>query len=268
MNHEKTVFFARNLADAVSHLNSVHNLEITAGCTLSRGLPQVSLNVRNIPELNIIDRKEHFIEIGSAVSLAKIISIGQKRLPQVFYEAIQTTATPFVRNIATIGGNICAVSCKEGALSMPRSLYAALSALDARLEFANFKNNVTIHLTKFEKVPEKSVLTTVKIPLEEWDISVFFRIGPMPFFNEKNAFFVFLAKTHKNIISDTRIVYSGLAHHRINEHENLVLGIKLPLTTQHLQNILEHLNTENIFENPVQEAQYRNLFIGALEKLR
>jgi 4-hydroxybenzoyl-CoA reductase subunit beta len=93
-----------------------HNVRIVAGGTdlipsMRQKLfePQYVLDIRHIAELKgIRERKESGVEIGALTSLTTIehSELLRRRYP-VLSEAAATVASPLLRNMGTIGGNIC-----------------------------------------------------------------------------------------------------------------------------------------------------------------
>jgi CO/xanthine dehydrogenase FAD-binding subunit len=239
---EKTVFFSRNLPDALSYLHSTQEFRVMAGCTQESNLPPHSLCVRpaSDDELTLIDRHERYIEFGSAVTLSTILSTTKRRLPPVFFEAVESIAVPFVRNLATVGGNICAAG-------RPRTLFPVLLALDARLEFHRQNETLFIPIGKFAGVPPGMILTKIRVPLFDWEVNIFRRLGPPRIFTENSASFVFLAMTENGILSDLRVAYSGDTSYRNRELENRLIGIRLPLSKKTIFSLLDE--TSALFEN-------------------
>jgi CO/xanthine dehydrogenase FAD-binding subunit len=230
----KTVFFARNLPDAIMQLQTTAGLKVMAGCTLSKTLPPSSLCLRpgSIADLAIIEPHERYMECGSGVTLSSILAAAKRRLPSAFFEAVESIATPFVRNLATIGGNVCAQGHR-------RTLFPVLLALDARLEFRSQNEIRLTPIGKFQGVPSRSILTKIRVPVDEWDISVFKRLGPSRVFNEESGGFVFLAMTEKGILSDLRIAFSRETAYRSRELENRLIGMRLPLSQKTIYSLLD-----------------------------
>ena len=172
-------FFVSNLNEALQQLKNIPSLTVLAGCTScghSFGgtkirLPPAVLFVKHIPELQTIDRKERFIGIGSAVSLNRILELGQKYIPSFLYDAVLSIASYNIRNLATIGGNICGTKHKM-------TLYAPLLALDALLEFKSAAETLQIPVSKFESVSQGFLLSKVLIPVQDWSAASFQRLGP------------------------------------------------------------------------------------------
>ena len=206
------------------------------------------------------------LDFGSAVTLSEIEDLGEANLPATMYEAITTIATPNVRNIATIGGNICLKDFYG-------TIFASLLALDARLEFQNSEEAVFKNLTRFDKIPKETLLTRIRLPIEEWEMVIFRRVGPQNMLNELSASFVFLANSLKNQVSDLRIAFAGSFKFRDIELENKLIGAHLPLSEATISSFLSDAqssfdkttNGEKI--NPILRQQFCNLLKYSLEQL-
>ena len=70
--------------------------------------PEYVLDIRHLAGLRDIRQTEHGVEIGALVSLTAIeqSALLRRRYP-VLTEAAATVASPLLRNMGTIGGNIC-----------------------------------------------------------------------------------------------------------------------------------------------------------------
>ncbi|RJX28501.1 MAG: xanthine dehydrogenase family protein subunit M [Dethiobacter sp.] len=70
--------------------------------------PETIINIKTIPGLNTIEEDEGGISIGALTTLVDIIRspLIEKYCP-LLKEAAGTVASPQIRNIATIGGNLC-----------------------------------------------------------------------------------------------------------------------------------------------------------------
>lgn len=234
----KDVYFGTSLDEVLYQLRNRSNLRICGGCTYLKELPPVSMIIRNIKEFNLIEKRERYIEIGSGVTLAAIMELGEKHIPHVFYQALSSIATPLVRNIATLGGNICIEP-------LCGTLFAPLLAMDAKLEFRINSEILSLPMTQFSafaagsQVPAGSVLTKVRVPLDDWELSLFRRIGPSWTLNENCASYAFLASIQKETLMNLRIAFCGAVRLRSRELENKLIGTKLPLSTREIQDMLE-----------------------------
>jgi 4-hydroxybenzoyl-CoA reductase subunit beta len=106
----------RTLDEALSLLaNYAPDIQVIAGGTdlipsMRQGLfaPQHLLDIRGISELRGIHVRDGVVEIGALTSLTAIEdSAFIRRDYRVLHEAAATVASPILRNMGTIGGNIC-----------------------------------------------------------------------------------------------------------------------------------------------------------------
>jgi 4-hydroxybenzoyl-CoA reductase subunit beta len=105
----------RNLPEATAFLREHEHTRVLAGGTdllpsMRQKLfePEHVLDIRRIPELKGIRETEQGIEIGALTTLTEIEhSDVLRRDYPVLVEAAKTVASPVLRNMGTIGGNIC-----------------------------------------------------------------------------------------------------------------------------------------------------------------
>lgn len=266
-SNKNTVYIANNLSDVLFHLKTVPNLSILGGCTSVSEWPASSLVIRNIDEFKQINLHEHYAEFGAEVTLSQIHALGRKRIPSVLYEAIDTIANPFVRNLATLGGNICDQKRYH-------TLFSPLLALDAQLEIYSLTDAQYIPFSKFVRVPDKCILTRVRVPLTDWEVAVFKRLGPEHSLSEESAAFTFLATTQKGILSDLRIAFVSSIVLRSRELENALIGSRLPLTDKAVDAVAERADAmydeamgDTAKRNPMQKDQFLNLLRTSLNQL-
>lgn len=261
-----SIFTAKTVNDILYHLKTVSNLQVIGGATYIGDLPEKALTVRNVPELKIIDKHERYTDFGPAVTLNSIAHIGKTYVPSVLYEAICQTANHSIRNMATIGGNIMAHD--------PRlSLVAPLIALGTTLRFKTLKNSEIIPLSKFTSIPEDSVLTSIRVPTEDWNVAIFRRLGSSRMISDNSASFCFLAMTEKNILIDLRICFSGPFIFQSQELETKYLGTRLPLSKSTIEDFLSI--AEKDFDEYVRDKenaamlkrQFLNLVASSLHEL-
>lgn len=285
-NEQIKIKYAEDIAEALYHLRTIENLSITAGCTgvnyssspAFLSYPDSILNVRRIVEFRQVDKTERTIEFGAGVTLSQIENLPQK-FPKVLYDAVCTIGNRQVRNIATIGGNVCTQPMKM-------TTFAPLLALDAKLvlrsgterihidkHYSPTETQIILPLSKFDAVPAGYFLTSIRVPLEEWNISIFKRTGPKNEINNFSASFVFLSNTQKNFISDLRLAFSGVFSFRNREFESSLIGNKLPFSAKTVQSFTEKAAIyfdEDIKKDtydPILRAQFINLVRESLETL-
>ncbi|MBO7123356.1 MAG: FAD binding domain-containing protein [Treponema sp.] len=250
MQNNKTLFLAKNVSEILYQIKNVSGLEIVGGCTSISDLPEKALSVRDVAELKMINHHERYIDFGPAVTLNQILELDKERVPQILSEAAKSVANHFVRNMATLGGNIC--GSVKNPKAIKRSLYAPLLALGASLKFRNTENqmSVTVPFSKFTSVQPKQLLVNIHIPAEDWDVSVYRRSGPTAKLTEDSSAFCFLARTDQGVLSTVKIVFSGSIVFQDSELESKLLGVKLPLNQKAIQDYLAAAQTafEKSFE--------------------
>lgn len=233
----KVILYANNISELLYQLKNNPGLKVIGGCTRLSELPDKAISTFQIDELSQIVRHERFIEVGPGTPLSAILQIGQNHIPQIIHEALLTIATPIILNTATIGGNICEQNHKL-------TLYAPLLALDTKLEFKSQNDTISESLMNFKEVPKGYILSNIKIPYVDSDISIFRRIGPAHTITQHSASFAFLASTEKNTLVNVRLAFAGPFAFRSKSLESNLAGIRLPLTQKDISHILELIKQE------------------------
>ena len=226
----KSILFAKNISELFFQLKSNKELTVVGGCTQIDDLPEKSISTHGIAELSQITRHERFLDAGPGATLAQILAIGQNHLPGVLYDALLSIANPIIRNMATIGGNICI----EG---HQHTLFAPLLALDTKLELKSQTETRLEPLQNFKKVPDGFILSNIRIPLLFPEVSIFRRIGPEHTVTQHSASFVFLGDTERNSLVDVRLAFAGPFVFRSRTLENAIIGHRLPLTKKDIDEI-------------------------------
>ena len=191
MPSSKTFFYAKNLSDVFYQMKNISELNIVGGCTsfVGKELPEKALSVRDIAELKVIDKHERYIDLGSALSLSEIEDLGEANLPKIFYEAITTIANRNIRNIATVGGNVCG-------RDFYNTLYAPLLVNELSASFAflakSQKNQISdLRIAfagsfKFRDIDLENKLIGAHLPLSATAISNFM-LEAEDFFNQATS---------------------------------------------------------------------------------
>ena len=260
------IYYARNINELLYQMKNNSGLQVVGGCTRISEAPEKAISTFGIEELCQIVRHERYIEAGPGTSLSAMLQIGQNHLPQVLFEALSCTANPIIRNTATIGGNICEQNHKL-------TLYAPLLALDTKLEFKNQNETVSESLINFKEVPKGYILSNIKIPVVDSDISIFRRIGPEHNITQQSASFAFIVSTEKNSIINFRLAFAGPFVFRSKFFENTLLGRRLPLSQKEISEIMELVKSEfqkasvNQMISDVVTQQFFNLTRYSFEQL-
>lgn len=219
----KTILYANTTSDLIKILNNNPGTKVVGGCTRIETLPEKFISTHGIKDLSHISRHERYIDVGPGTTLSDLLAVGQSHLPAILFEALNCIANPIIRNTATIGGNICSENHKL-------TLFAPLMALDAKLEFKNLTETRTENIRNFKSVPEGFILSNIRIPLVDAELSIFRRIGSEHTITHQSASFAFLADTEKNSLLNIHLAFAGPFTFHSKEFENMMSGRRLPLT--------------------------------------
>jgi CO/xanthine dehydrogenase FAD-binding subunit len=214
-------------------------------------LPPHILSLEKLEELRRVSRTERYLEFGAMTGLNEILNLG-KSVPEALRLAIGGIANPRVRAIATIGGNVC----------YPRGLgnaAAPLIALEARYELRSESQSRWLSASRFSQpgdppaqwpaaIGPGELLTRIRIPLEQWDYSVYRKFGTEEQAASGGAapgsgVAIFLARMLKNTLTDMRLVCAGETVLRDKNSETVLTGKSLPLERRDALHYVERWET-------------------------
>lgn len=170
------------------------------------------IDIKNIDELKGIRKREDKIEIGSLTTFTEIIEsdILKKHSPLII-DAAKKIGSPQIRNLATIGGNICNAS--PAGDSIP-----PLFCLDAQLILESSLGTRVVNIEDFFLGPGKTVIKEdeilVKIiinKMKEDEFGFFNKLG------QRNALTISIAsscvmiKKHNGKLEDIKIALGSVA---------------------------------------------------------
>ena len=175
---------AKNIDDALE-LKLKHNAIIFAGGTdlmvehlrgsnLIAKFERPVLFINEISELKGIKEDENNIIIGALTTFDEIIK--SPITPQVLKDSALGIAGPPIRNIATIGGNICNAS--PSADSLP-SLYAMDAVLILKTKDSQREVKIKDFIIGVSKttIKDDEILTHIMIPKKNYEYSFYKKIG-------------------------------------------------------------------------------------------
>jgi CO/xanthine dehydrogenase FAD-binding subunit len=198
-------------------------------------LPSIILSLEKLEDMRRISRSERYMEIGAMAKLSRILALG-KIVPATLRHCLESIAGPQLRNMATIGGNLCfSGGCLDTAV--------ALMALDAQYELRSAQSSRWIAASRFTSAPGQTVLkpqellTRIRVPLEDWDYAIYKKFEGQAGHSKA---IVFLARTQKNVLSDIRIVCKTDTPWRNKESESLLAGKHLPLSHRIAADFIEN----------------------------
>lgn len=123
--------------------------------------PQKLVDLSQLNELQGISEKEDFIEIGASTKLKEIMDC--EILPECLRKGAGWVGSPQIRNLGTIGGNICNASPSGDTLT-------PLLVLEAELVLQSWRGTRVVPLDSFFTGPKKTIraddeiLTVIRLP--------------------------------------------------------------------------------------------------------
>ncbi len=205
-------------------------------------LPKTLISLKNIEELRRIGRTDRFVEIGSCVPINQIITTGKNILPGVFINALKQIGLPLVRNLATIGGNLCVAERRLDS-------FLVLQLLNATVEIRTAGKARWAALTRLIdengelQFDNSEVLTRVRLPFESWNVGEYIKLSRNPFDDENSLSFCALVKLQKDIITEFKFGYGLIGAHilRNRDLEAELAGKKVPLSSKEEKYIFDLL---------------------------
>jgi carbon-monoxide dehydrogenase medium subunit len=228
-------FSPKNLAEALELLQTLgaETKILAGGQSLIPALKLRTLSLKNvvditgIKELSYIRKEENMLKIGSLTTTSTLEYDSEiaSSLP-ILKETASQIADPLVRNLGTVGGNLC--------LGAPANdLPATMLALNASFAMASKQETRIIHsdsffLDKFKTaIKPDEVLTEIQIPLKEGRVGGAYRKvrkGSGGFAIAGAAAHVSVADD--NAVSECRIAMTAVGPKpmRVEKAEQAILG--------------------------------------------
>lgn len=181
------------------------------------------LYIGNLERLKEVKKSPSAVEIGTACTLSSLLR--EKEVPEILKEAIRQIASPAIRNMGTIGGNICNASPAGDTLPI-------LYALDAKLKLTSESSSREVNIEDFILGPRKidlnkdELLESIIIPKLEFNKTYYEKVGARKASAISKLSFVGLAKIEDKKIIDIRIALGSVSATvvRIKDAEKLILG--------------------------------------------
>jgi xanthine dehydrogenase small subunit len=176
--------------------------------------PEVIIDISDLKELKTIDIKNDFINIGAAVTIAEAEKVFGHYFAE-FYTLLEYYASPQIKNVATLVGNIANASPVGDSIPF-------LMAMNASIEVfgKNGKREININnLYKGYKTLDLSsdeIITNIKIPLlKENEILKLYKVSKRKHLDISTFSAAFKMKKENNIIQDFSFVLGGVAAYTI-----------------------------------------------------
>jgi len=221
--------------------------------------PARIIDISGIDELKKISRTERYIEIGAALPLSHILSIGRHVIPRVLHDALSSISAPSIKNMASLGGNICSASPYSDSL-------VALFSLEARLELRSLSASRWISVGRFIREDGSTdlrpgeVLTRIRIPMGPWNVQVFRNVGASGLPTVSSVTFCGLARILKGVIQDIRFSVGSVNRRILRDRsmETPLIGHKIPFGEKDIQIVTSRLSELlDPIESPYTTESYR-----------
>lgn len=202
------------------------------------------LYIKNLKELKEIKESASAMEIGAGCSLASLLR--KKEIPETLKEAIRQIASPAIRNMGTIGGNICNASPAGDTLPV-------LYALAAKLKLTSKNSSREIKIEDFILGPRKialeknEFLESVIIPKSEFNKTHYEKVGARKASAISKLSFAAFAKIEDETVKDIRIALGSVGPKvvRIKKAEDIIIGRSLKDIESQITE-MEKIYSENI----------------------
>ena len=203
-----------NLKEALEFLHSQHALVLAGGTDFMLKRARLTredrpvLCVGHLEELRQIKISGQELRIGAACTLTQLLQ--SPLLPEYLKRPIAGMASPAIRNIATIGGNICNASPAGDALPM-------LYVLDAVLCLQSASGKEELPIQDFILSPAKTclggnrLLGEIRVPLEQDWRCVYQKVGLRRANSLSKLSFYALARGRPERLEDVRIAFGAVA---------------------------------------------------------
>ncbi len=215
---EINYFRASTLEEALELLNKLESVKVLAGGSdllidlkIRRYEVKNVVDISGIKELNYIEDRGEHVAIGAATKLQDIVEspIIATKAP-VLAEAVNEMASWQIRNVATIGGNLCNAS--PAADTAP-----PLLVLNARLRLVSLEGEREVPITGFFLGPRKTVLRKgellreIVVPYERGAGASFIKLGRRNAFTLSVVAVATLVKVRNGIFDDVRVALNSVA---------------------------------------------------------
>ncbi len=218
---EKKAFWPVDLAEALAIKAERPVTPVAGGTDLMvqrrrwSGVPRFQdppLFVSHLSELKKIEEREtangRLLQIGAACTFAALLE--DTRIPSTLAAAISEIGGPAIKNVATIGGNICNASPAGDTLP-------TLYALDTSVELANSSGSRRVPIDEFITGPGTTILAanellvSISVPLHSFDTELYRKVGTRRANALSKLSFIGLAKRDRAKILDFRVAFGAVA---------------------------------------------------------
>ena len=227
------VFIPETLEDAL-RIRTLHETLVINGGTdvmvkyrrwngMPPDFPLDVLHIGNLEELKRIEIAEGKLRIGAAVTLSDLLE--HPLVPDYISLPIREMASPAIRNMGTLAGNLCNASSSGDSLPM-------LYALDAEVTLASAHGTRKLPVGQFITFAKQTLLqpdelvTEIAIPLAGYTVSYYRKIGGRKVNAISKASFYAVAIKKDGVIEDVRSAFGSVAPTAVRDRacEEILIG--------------------------------------------
>lgn len=224
------------------------------------------LYIGQIDELKKVYENNEEIVIGAGCTLASLLR--NEYVPEILKKSIRGVASPAIRNMGTIGGNICNASPAGDTLPVLYSLNSRCNVISEGLER-------TINIEDFIYGPRRTalkkneILKSITISKENFNIVHYEKVGARKVSAISKLSFAGLCNVENGRVQDLRMSFGavGATVVRLKEAETLIIGKEINTLDKFIKEAIE-IYDKNI--NPIDDqrstAQYRKIVVMNLIK--
>lgn len=199
------------------------------------------ISLHRIDELTRLNRTESYLEIGSCVTIEKLLTLRRYLGMKALFNALESIGTAPVRNTATLGGNIALGTATV-------NLLPVLYLLEARIEIRKPGNSSWAPVRQYYEggtdPAREGIITRIRIPVTKKNFERYELTGENSGLEPNALSFCCLANIQKDgVIASLGCAFclGGTGIIRDPEMESLVEGKKLPLSGKETAKAVENL---------------------------
>jgi carbon-monoxide dehydrogenase medium subunit len=227
--------------------------------------PEFIIGLKNIKELDYIEYdKKSGLRIGALTTFDSLLNYSaiRERFPFLF-DFIKSFAVPHIRNMATLGGNICNAAPYADPV-LP------LIVAEAKLKTSGINGERVVPIDKFFSGPFKTnlysdeILREIEVPnLPDESYGVSLRLSRVTSTDESLIALSILATLDGNVIKNIRIAMGSLSRTaiRAKNTEDFLVGKKVEENV-----IIEAANIISSESDPLTDREYRKEMAKVLLK--
>lgn len=224
------------------------------------------LYIGQIEELQKVKENKDEIIIGSGCTLASLIK--EEAVPEVLKKALRGAASPAIRNMGTIGGNICNASPAGDTLPI-------LYALNSKCRIINEFSERMVNIEDFICGPRRTVLEkneileSIIIPKKDFNIVHYEKVGARKASAISKLSFTGLCNIESGKVEDIRMAFGavGATVIRIEEAEKLLINKNVHELDEAIKEAIEIYNKKiNPIDDQRSTAEYRKNVVMNLIK--